>query len=189
MAGDAAKRERKKAGDELAEVKEAMEALNLFYQEVSRRWANREERVLGHVIYVPPIRLGFGVDQHTQGLAVINIDLSKIDATNFEGNVIDLGTRIQPDEFIRMMYPNVRKAHSFEYPSDRLLRLRGTIPDKDMHDPPAFDQDGNQCLMVVKHGNGTGLTVDRANDVRPCVRNCFEDGTTDFSMELGDSPV
>lgn len=93
VAGDAAKRERKKAGDELAEVKEAMEALSLFSRDVPRRRANRERRVLGHVIYAPPIQIGFGQDQHTQDLAIIDIDLSRINATNFEGNTIDLGTK------------------------------------------------------------------------------------------------
>ncbi|RPA99858.1 hypothetical protein L873DRAFT_1595584, partial [Choiromyces venosus 120613-1] len=71
----------------------------------------------------------------------------------------------------------------FEYPEDRLLRLKGTISDEDMHHPPAMDQNGEPCLMVVKHGNTTGLTVGHANDIRSCVHNYHEDGTTDFSME------
>ncbi|KAL5480626.1 hypothetical protein ACEPAI_1897 [Sanghuangporus weigelae] len=184
VAGDAAERERRKAGDELAEVKEAMEALNIFYEDVSTRWASPDKRVLGHVIYSPPIELGFGTEQCTQDFAVIEIDLSKIDATNFkEGNVIDPGTKIQPGVFTRMMYPNLQNAHTLEYPEDRLLKLKGTIPDEDMRHPPALDQNGEPCLMVVKHGNTTGLTVGRANDIRSCVRNYYEDGTTDFSME------
>jgi len=73
-----------------------------------------------------------------------------------------------------MMYPNLQNAHTFEYPEDRLLRLKGTTPDEDMRHPPALDQNGEPCLMVVKHG--------RANDIRSSVRNYYEDGTTDFSM-------
>jgi hypothetical protein len=34
--------------------------------------------------------------------------------------------------FTRMMTPNLQNAHTFEYPEDRLLRLKGTIPDGDM---------------------------------------------------------
>ena len=45
---------------ELAEAKEAMEALSTFYGDVSTRWASPDKRVLGHVIYSPPIELGFG---------------------------------------------------------------------------------------------------------------------------------
>ena len=188
VVGDAAEMERKQAGDELAEAKEAMEALNTFHEDVSARWASPDKRVLGHVIYSPHIELGFGTEQCTQDFAVIEIDLSKIDATNFEGNVIDLGTKIQPGVFTRMMYPNLENAHAFEYPGDRLLRLKGTIPDEDIRHPPALDSNGEPCLMVVKHGNTTGLTVGRANDIRSCVRNYYEDGTTNFSMEWATLP-
>ena len=80
MAGDVGDKERKKAGYELAEVKEVMEALNIFYEDVSTRWASPDTRVLGHVIYSPPIELGFGAEQYTQDFAVIEIDLSKIGA-------------------------------------------------------------------------------------------------------------
>jgi hypothetical protein len=129
-------------------------------------WVSPDKRVLGHIIYSPPIELGFGTRKYTQDFAVIDIDVSKIDATNFEGNVIDLGTRIQPTAFNRMMYPNRQNVHTFEYPQDRLLRLRGTIPDEDMRDPPALDHNGEPCLVVVKHGNTTGLTIGRANSIR-----------------------
>ncbi|RPA93055.1 hypothetical protein L873DRAFT_1847409 [Choiromyces venosus 120613-1] len=189
MAGDRGEKERKKAGDELAEAKEAVDALNTFYGEVSTHWASPDRRVLGHVIYSPPIVFGFGTEQYTQDFAVIEIDPSKIDSTNFEGNVIDLGTKIQPDVFTRMMYPNLRNAHIFEYPKDRLLRLKGTIPDKDMRHPPALDQNDEPCLMVIKHGNATGLTVGLANDIRSCVRNYHEGDTTHFSMEWAILPL
>ncbi|RPA94539.1 hypothetical protein L873DRAFT_1408743 [Choiromyces venosus 120613-1] len=82
VAGDGVEKERKKAGDELAEVKEAMDALNTFYGDVSMRWASPDRRVLGHVVYSPHIEFGFGTEQYTQGFVVIEIDLSKINGTN-----------------------------------------------------------------------------------------------------------
>ena len=30
-------------------------------------------------------------------------------------------------------------AHTFEYPVDRLLKLKGTIPEEEMRHPPALD--------------------------------------------------
>jgi len=183
VAGNEAARERENHGYELAKAKRAMEDLNTFYEDVSTRWASPEKRVLGHIIYSPPIQLGFGTEQCTQDFAIIDIDRSKIDATNFKGNVIDLGTKIPIYELIRKISPNLQ-SDAFDYPLDRLLRLKGTIPDQDMRHPPALDEHGKPCLMVVKHGNSdTGLTVGRANDVRSCVRNYYEDGTTNFSME------
>ena len=82
-----------------------------------------------------------------------------------------------------MMCPNLQNARAFKYPVDRLLRLKGTIPGEDMRHPPVLDQNGESCLMVAKHSDATGLTIGRANDVRSCVRNYYEDGTTNFSME------
>lgn len=53
--------------------------------------------------------------RYTKNWAVIAIDASKVDASNFVGNVIDLGTRMFNVEFKRMMYPNVRNTQSFKY--------------------------------------------------------------------------
>ncbi|OCH84906.1 hypothetical protein OBBRIDRAFT_815290 [Obba rivulosa] len=133
-------KERQKAQAELDEAKEAMEELNTFYQNVSTHWATQESRILGHVILSPPISVASSSEGYTEDWAVIEIDASKVDASNFNGNAIDLGTRIPADEFTRMMYPNPRNAHSFTYPDDRLLKIKGTIPDDEMRHPTALDQ-------------------------------------------------
>ncbi|KDQ64793.1 hypothetical protein JAAARDRAFT_238133 [Jaapia argillacea MUCL 33604] len=182
-ADEAAETERKEAQDELAKVNRAIKTLNKFYEDVSTRWAIPDERVLGHVIYSPPVEMGVGTAQDTMDFAVIDIDLSKIDASNFEGNVIDLGTKFHPVVFTRMMYSNLQNAHTFEYPEDRFLRLRDTIPDEDMCRPPTLDQNCEPCLMVVKQGNTTSLTVGRANNIRSCVHNYYEDGASNLSRE------
>ena len=175
---------REDAEYKLAEAKRAIEALKAFYEEVSERWKNPERRVLGNVIYSPPIKLGFGTEKCTQDFAVIDIDPCKIDGTNFKGNVIALTNKeTEIPKFSAMMSPIPWGAHHFEYPRGSLLRLKGTIPYQDMCHPPTLDQDGRPCLPVLKHGNATGLTVGRANDIRSCVRNYYEDGTTNFSME------
>ncbi|KDQ61352.1 hypothetical protein JAAARDRAFT_30774 [Jaapia argillacea MUCL 33604] len=181
--GDEAEMERQEAEHALARAEKTMEALRAFSEDVSRRWANPDERVLGHVIYSPPIEMGVGTAQYTQDFAVIDIDLSKIDNKNFKGNVIDLGTMIPLYDFIRKMFLNLRNADTFVYPHDRLLRLQGTIPDEEMCRPLAVDQNGKACLMVLKHGSATGLTIGRSNDIRSCVRNYYEDGITGLSME------
>ena len=64
-----------------------------------------------------------------------------------------------------MMHPNRRNSssHSFDFPGDRLLKLRGTITDDEMRKPTTFDQNGDGCIMVLKRGRTTGLTVGRAN--------------------------
>ena len=177
-----ANRERRKAQHELEETREAIEELNTFYQEVSTRWATPESRLLGHVILSPPICLGSS-GGYTEDWAIIEIDPSKVDASNFTGNAIDLGTRIPADEFTKMMCPDVRNPPPFNYPDDRILKFRGTIPDDEMRQPRALNQNGDPCLMVIKRGNTTGLTIGRANDILSYVRDYYSDGNPKTSKE------
>jgi hypothetical protein len=157
---------------EIHKANRAIEALNAFYQDVSTRWATRESRILGHVILSPPINVGVGnsSEDYTEDWAAVEIDASKIDASNFDGNTIDLGTHISPYDFTCMMYPNPRNSHCFEYPDNRLLRLGGAIPDEEMRCPTSFDQHNEPCLMVIKRGSATGLTIGRANNICSYVR-------------------
>lgn len=173
-------RAREAAQKVLDEAKKAIPKLNTFQQDVSTRWATSESRVLGHVILSPPIGVSEG---YNEDWAVVEIDASKADASNFKGNAIDLGTRIPIGEFIRMMCDNPRNIHPFEYPWDRLLRLEGTIPEEEMRYPTEFDENDEPCLIVIKRGNTTGLTVGRANDVCSYARYDFTDDKPATSKE------
>jgi hypothetical protein len=179
----AAIKERRRAQYELDEARVAMEDLNTFYKDVSSRWATPESRLLGHVILSPPISVGAGSEGYTEDWAIIEVEPSKVDASNFDGNAIDLGTRIPVDKFTQMMYPDFRNASSFKYPGDRVLRLKGTISDEEMRHPTPLDQNGNPCLMVIKRGNTTGLTIGRANDIYSYARIYYDDGNTETSKE------
>jgi len=176
-----ANREREYAQAKSDESKKALPKLNTFYQDLLTHWATPESRVLGHVVLSPPIDVDG--DNYTEDWAVIQIDASKVNVTNFDGNAIDIGSRISPYDFICMMSPDPRNAHSFEYPLDCLLRLKGTIPDEEMRNLTALDENNNPCLMVVKRGNATGLTVGRANDVFSYVRDYNGGGNTKTSKE------
>jgi len=176
-----ANRERKYSQAQLDKSKKALPKLNPFYQDVLTHWATPESRVLGHVALSPPINVGVDSGGYTEDWAVIQIDASKVDATNFDGNAIDIGTSFSLYDFIRMMSPG--PTHSFEYPFDRLLRFEGTIPDEEMRNLTALDENNSPCLMVIKRGNATGLTVGRANDVFSYVRDYNDGGNTKTSKE------
>ncbi|KAK0225014.1 hypothetical protein EDD85DRAFT_980166 [Armillaria nabsnona] len=163
----AANKERQSAQTRLDEAKEAMEELNTFYQNASTHWAI----------------VGSSSENYTEDWAVIEIDASKVDASNFNGNAIDLGTRIPVGELTCMMRPNPKNPQSFLYPVDRLLRLKGTIPDEEMRHPPALDLNDDPCLMVIKRGNTTGLTVGRANDICSYARIYDDDDKAETSKE------
>ncbi|KAN0068539.1 hypothetical protein V8E54_013263 [Elaphomyces granulatus] len=88
----------------------------------NKNWASR---VLGHVVYSPPILLGAGTpdEQYTDDYAIIKVDDDKIDRTKFNGNAIYLGDKIPSWEFTKKMHPSPKSA-PFKFPSNRLLKLR-----------------------------------------------------------------
>ena len=160
-----------------------MKELDTFYKDVSTHWSDPDSRLLGHVILSPTIKLGAGnsSEGYTEDWAVIEIDSSKVDASNFTGNVIDLGTRIPVGKFIQRMFSIPKNA--FEYPIDGLLELKRTIPDDEMRHPIAVDPNGDPCLIVIKRGNATGLTIGRANDIFSYARKYSDDGSAETSKE------
>ncbi|KAF9483415.1 hypothetical protein BDN70DRAFT_771829, partial [Pholiota conissans] len=158
----------------LEHAKNVVKRLNIFHDDVQTNWATPESRILGHVILSPPISVGGSsgcpVEGYTEDWAVIEIDASKLKPRNFEGNTIDLCTRISPVDLIRMIDPNWSSGSLF-YPLDGLLRLKGTISDAEMRKPPESD---DYCLMVIKRGTATDLTVGRSNNICSYTRNYFD---------------
>ncbi|KAJ7917485.1 hypothetical protein B0H13DRAFT_2441821 [Mycena leptocephala] len=129
----------------LDDGKQVLDDLNKLLHDVTTHWASPENRVIGHVVFSPPLSFGFGNEQYTDDWALIEMDQSKLNK-NFLGNAIDLGTRISPGEFTAMMHPNIHDPPSFIYPADRLLEVTGTIPDEEMLRPAANEA----CIMVIK---------------------------------------
>jgi hypothetical protein len=158
------------AQDNLEIATEVREVLKTFYQDVSENWATQESCILGQVILAPPINNGKG---YTEDWAIIEVDSSKVNASNFNGNVLDLGTHIPPHKFICMICANLPDRRSFEYPLDRLLRLEGTIPYEEMFHSTASD---DPYLMVTKRGSATDVTIGRANNLCSYARNYDNDG-------------
>lgn len=74
----------------LRDAREAVHALEEFYEESKKKWSKPSRRVLGHIARSPPITLGAGTEGFTEDYAVVELDSSKIKGA-FKGNVIDLG--------------------------------------------------------------------------------------------------
>lgn len=72
----------------------------------------------------------------------------------------------------------------FEYPLHGLLELRDIMQEDQMHNPDMLDHDdGEPCLFVIKNGNTTGVTIGRATGIFSFVREYFNNGTHQTSME------
>ncbi|TFY70698.1 hypothetical protein EVG20_g2313 [Dentipellis fragilis] len=167
LEGAEEEKELEDAQSKLKSAKKSIERLNSLSQDISTHWTTPENRILGHVVLSPPIKFGAGSSSegYTEDWAVIEIDASKIDASNFDGNAIDLGPYTDMAKFVGMMNPTYRRDHPFKYPHSHLLRLTGTIPDEEMRYPPILDPDEGPYTKVIKRSSTSGLSVGRANDV------------------------
>ena len=83
--------EREEAERLLDRAHEAMAKLEEFHRDVTKKWENPTNRVIGQILRSPPVALGVGAEGFTEDYAVVELDSSKF-KTAFQGNVIDLGT-------------------------------------------------------------------------------------------------
>ena len=186
MEGEDGEAERDEVRHQLEKVKKSIEDLRAFLAEVSRVWKDRKDRVLGEIIIAPPIGLNIGEEGFTEDWAVIKVNNSQIDSTNFIGNAIDLGTDLDTEEFTSRMYPYGANPTSFNYPGDRLLKFSGMISDEEMWkpNPRTLDQDNDAVIMVIKRGYASGLTIGRLNNIRSFTRYYFEGEPGEISKEV-----
>jgi len=91
------------------------------------------------------------------------------------------GTKISSDQLTVMMYPRSDGRKAFKYPEGRQLKVNGIISKELLVDPDLLDCNDQPCLIVLKDGNTTGLTVGRATGMESFVR---DDDTGDESIEL-----
>ena len=118
-----------------------VQALTEFKGELSMHLSTNTSRTLGRIIFSPPIAVG--QQQHTQYVAVIAIDPSKIEPSTFSGNFIDLGTKYSVSVLSYMMHPTSKNSHNFEFPFNRLLKLSGTVKEDEIQKPKMYDENGN----------------------------------------------
>jgi len=58
-----------------------------------------------------------------------------------------------------MFYPQLGGRKTFEYPGGRQLRINGILTRELLADPDLYGPDGEPCLVVMKDGSATDLTV------------------------------
>ncbi|PUU78614.1 hypothetical protein B9Z19DRAFT_1083738 [Tuber borchii] len=76
---------------------------------------------------------------------------------------------------LTLMISNPKNHYNFTYPPDRLLKVRGIIPDAEMRKPQMYDGNNKRCLIVLKRGHATGLTLGCATGIKSFLRNYFSD--------------
>ena len=76
----------------LTKAEKTIAAVDEFHGEITKHWSTASQRVLGFVIYAPPISVSTGLKQFTEDWALIELYRDKIDWKGFKGNVVYLGT-------------------------------------------------------------------------------------------------
>jgi hypothetical protein len=76
----------------LAKAEKTITAVDAFHTDITKLWSTMGPRVLGHVVYAPPISVGTGSKQFTEDWALIELNRDKIDWNDFKGNIMYLGT-------------------------------------------------------------------------------------------------
>ena len=78
------------AEHDLKETKKSINKLKKFLEKVKKRWAELEDRVIGHVVWAPPISVSTTPHGYTKDICVVKLNKEKF-SSNFMGNVLDLG--------------------------------------------------------------------------------------------------
>ena len=85
------------------------------------------------------------------------------------------------------MYPDPETRAKFKYPCGGLMQLRDFVKDGELRHPTMLDANGEECLIVVKNGTSTGVTLGRANSTESFVRD-YKYGIRSTSMEIAIYP-
>ncbi|CAE6430643.1 unnamed protein product [Rhizoctonia solani] len=136
--------------------------LKTFFATLKKDWSDPKDRVIGHIVWSPPIAWKTPSHDYTQDVCVIKLDKDKF-LPNFRGNALDLGTEIDPGKFKRLMYPRYDVPSEFQYPEDRIYPLRVILSATEINAPNSQDIQGEPARFVFKRGLKTGTTLGRLN--------------------------
>ncbi|KAH9013974.1 hypothetical protein EDB85DRAFT_1899422 [Lactarius pseudohatsudake] len=149
----------------LMEVEMTIAAIDVFHDKITNHWSTVSQCMLGYIVYAPLISISTGPKKFTEDWALIDLHLDKIDWDGFKGNVIYLGNKISADDFILKMHPHPKSHSSFKFPIGGLLQVKGVIKENKIRQPTQLDKNGEECLLVIKNGKSTGVTISRGTGI------------------------
>ncbi|KAL5536327.1 hypothetical protein ACEPAF_148 [Sanghuangporus sanghuang] len=144
----------------LAKTEKDIAVLENFYKEVNGKWADIARRTIGHVDWAPEISVDVGGRSYTKDIGTFEVDAERFRA-QFKGNVVDLGAKYTSQQLVDKFYPHSNGRTVFKFPANRQLRINGCVTRELLANPDTFDSNGEPCIVVMKDGNTTDLTVGR----------------------------
>lgn len=97
------------------------------------------------------------------------------------------GHEIDAAKFISLMYPRINAPSDFDYPAERLLKLRGILSAEEIRTPNNKDHKGDPIRYVIKRGLATLTTIGCLTGFESHVRRYFAFGSRD-SVEVAVYP-
>lgn len=84
---------------------------------------------------------------------------------------------MSPYDFVVKIHPRLEGRSSFKYPSDNLLQVKGILKEEEIREPTLLDANGEECLIVIKNGRSTGVTIGRGTGIESFIREYHDNGT------------
>ncbi|KAK7453937.1 hypothetical protein VKT23_011449 [Stygiomarasmius scandens] len=144
----------------LAKVKEDIGIFENFYSELNSKWGDIECRNIGHVNWAPEISVDVEGRHYTKDIGTFEVEAARF-RPQFKGNVVDLGVKFTPQQFMDMFSLQSDGSTVLKLPTNYQLRIKGWLTRELLAKPNCFDSNGEPCLTVMKDGNTTDLTVGR----------------------------
>ncbi|CAE6450737.1 hypothetical protein ACGC1H_006560 [Rhizoctonia solani] len=146
----------------LDDTRDMIAELRKFFATLKKDWSEINNRIIGHVVWSPPIAAGTDPHCYTRDVCVIKLDKEKF-LPNLRGNVIDLGTEIDSGKFMSLLYPRDDVPSEFDYPDDRNYLLKVILAAAKIKEPNSQDIKGDPTRFVIKRGLTTHTTIGRLN--------------------------
>lgn len=70
------------------------------------------------------------------------------------------------------MYPDSKARTSFKYPHRQkgLFQIQGVVEEDEIRHPTMLDANGEECIIIIKKGKSTGVTIGRCTGIESFVR-------------------
>lgn len=75
---------------QLSKTQKAIEELEKFFVKMKMQWTKPKDRVIGHIVWAPPISVSTPPHSYTKDVCVVKLDEKKF-SQNFRRNFLDLG--------------------------------------------------------------------------------------------------
>lgn len=82
------------------------------------------------------------------------------------------------------MYPHAETCPRFKYPGGGLMQRQRIVKGGELRRPAMLDANGGECLIIIKDGTSTSVTLGHGTGIESFVRDYNKYGTHSTSMEI-----